>query len=86
MDVPIITAVISLIVQAYFCYRIWVLNKRSSWVCWIIAVVCIHDCPHFLQASDAFLNTGCGNSISHTSVVVYQSQRYTPLRQIVFLT
>jgi hypothetical protein len=41
MDVPIITAVISLIVQGYFCYRIWVLNKRSSWVCWIIAVAAV---------------------------------------------
>ncbi|KAI9451312.1 hypothetical protein BJY52DRAFT_120707 [Lactarius psammicola] len=32
------TTVISLVVQGYFCYRIWVLNKRSSWICYIIAV------------------------------------------------
>ncbi|KAF8273647.1 hypothetical protein EI94DRAFT_1795053 [Lactarius quietus] len=41
IDVPIINAIISLIVQGYFCYRIWVLNKRSSWICWIIAVAAV---------------------------------------------
>ncbi|KAH9000700.1 hypothetical protein EDB86DRAFT_542688 [Lactarius hatsudake] len=30
VDVAIIGGVISFIVQAYFCYRIWVLNKQSS--------------------------------------------------------
>ncbi|KAI9451309.1 hypothetical protein BJY52DRAFT_120522 [Lactarius psammicola] len=38
IDVPIMTAVTSLIVQGYFCYRIWALNSWSSWICWIIAV------------------------------------------------
>ncbi|KAH8998242.1 hypothetical protein EDB86DRAFT_3149034 [Lactarius hatsudake] len=38
IDSPVMRAVISLIVQGYFCYRIWVLNKRSSWICWVIAV------------------------------------------------
>ncbi|KAH9048681.1 hypothetical protein EDB83DRAFT_1433123 [Lactarius deliciosus] len=38
IDSPVMRAVISLIVQGYFCYRIWVLNKRSSWICWLIAV------------------------------------------------
>ncbi|KAH8985330.1 hypothetical protein EDB86DRAFT_2338451 [Lactarius hatsudake] len=38
VDNPIITAVISLVVQGYFCHRIWVLSRRSSWICWIIAV------------------------------------------------
>ncbi|KAH8984017.1 hypothetical protein EDB92DRAFT_1951079 [Lactarius akahatsu] len=37
IDSPVMRAVISLIVQGYFCYRIWVLNKRSSWICWVIA-------------------------------------------------
>lgn len=32
------TAVTSFIVQAYFCYRIWMLNRRLLWLCWIIAV------------------------------------------------
>ncbi|KAH9019677.1 hypothetical protein EDB85DRAFT_1872985, partial [Lactarius pseudohatsudake] len=47
VDIPIVGTIISFIVQGYFCYRIWVLNSRSSWICWIIAVVCIHDrSPH----------------------------------------
>ncbi|KAH9170414.1 hypothetical protein EDB89DRAFT_1303068 [Lactarius sanguifluus] len=41
IDSPIITAVISPIVQGYFCYRIWTLNRRLSWVCWIIAIVSV---------------------------------------------
>jgi glucose uptake protein GlcU len=32
-------SIISLIVQEYFCYRIWTLNKRLSWLCVIIAIV-----------------------------------------------
>ncbi|KAH9070987.1 hypothetical protein EDB83DRAFT_2261859 [Lactarius deliciosus] len=35
---PIMTAVSSFIVQGYFCYRIWVLMNRWSWISWIIAV------------------------------------------------
>ncbi|KAH9038273.1 hypothetical protein EDB84DRAFT_1560392 [Lactarius hengduanensis] len=40
IDVPIMTAVSSLIVQGILCYRIWILMNRrtSSWICWIIAV------------------------------------------------
>ncbi|KAH9170410.1 hypothetical protein EDB89DRAFT_1302700 [Lactarius sanguifluus] len=41
IDSPVMRAVISLIVQGYFCYRIWVLNKRSSWICWVIAVCAV---------------------------------------------
>ncbi|KAH8987730.1 hypothetical protein EDB86DRAFT_2948966 [Lactarius hatsudake] len=25
----------------YFCYRIWVLNRWSSWFCWIIVVCAV---------------------------------------------
>lgn len=39
IDIPIFHAIISLVVQEYFCYRIWMLNKRSSWLCIIIAIV-----------------------------------------------
>jgi len=40
IDIAIIDAIISLIVQEYFCYRIWTLNnKRQSWFCLFIAVV-----------------------------------------------
>ena len=42
IDVCFMIGFISFIVQAYFCYRIWVLNnKRLLWVCFI-AIVCIH--------------------------------------------
>ncbi|KAH9032050.1 hypothetical protein EDB85DRAFT_2238161 [Lactarius pseudohatsudake] len=38
IDSPITTTVISSIVQGYFCYRIWMLNKRSLWICLVIAI------------------------------------------------
>ncbi|KAI9457790.1 hypothetical protein BJY52DRAFT_455361 [Lactarius psammicola] len=40
IDIPIMNGVTSLIVQGYFCYRIWIIMNRrsSSWICWIIAV------------------------------------------------
>ncbi|KAN0128016.1 hypothetical protein V8E53_014193 [Lactarius tabidus] len=39
IDTGFMTALISLIVQGYFSYRIWVLNnKKLPWICWIIAV------------------------------------------------
>ncbi|KAH8993948.1 hypothetical protein EDB92DRAFT_1944229 [Lactarius akahatsu] len=41
IDVSIITGLIAFIVQGYFCYRIWVLNRRSSWFCWIIVVCAV---------------------------------------------
>src|SRR6202012_3721131 len=52
VDIPIVYTIVSSIVQGYFCYRIWVLNNRSSWLCGIIIVVCIPDCPRILQVSD----------------------------------
>jgi hypothetical protein len=39
IDIPLVHAVISLVVQQYFCYRIWMLNKRSAWFCIVIAIV-----------------------------------------------
>ncbi|KAH8997932.1 hypothetical protein EDB92DRAFT_1308941 [Lactarius akahatsu] len=51
VDVAIIGTVISFIVQAYFCYRIWVLNSRSSWVCWIIAVAAVTQSAGGMWAS-----------------------------------
>ncbi|KAN0136872.1 hypothetical protein V8E53_005313 [Lactarius tabidus] len=51
IDAPIITGVISLIVQEYFCYRIWVLNRGSSYICktrtppvlqmWICSIIAV---------------------------------------------
>ena len=39
IDSPTIDAFISLIVQGFFCYRIWSLNKRALWICLLIAIV-----------------------------------------------
>jgi len=39
IDSPTMDAFISLIVQGFFCYRIWTLNKRALWICLLIAVV-----------------------------------------------
>jgi hypothetical protein len=39
-DVPIIGSVVSLAVQFFFAYRVWVLSdKKSSWLCVIICIV-----------------------------------------------
>ena len=77
IDIAFISAAISLLVQGYFCYRIWVMNnKRLSWICWIISVVSIPGYSRILQASDAFLNTECGDSISRINVAGYQGHFY----------
>jgi hypothetical protein len=39
IDVPIMDAFISLIVQLFFCYRIWTLSKRLWWFCIVIVIV-----------------------------------------------
>jgi hypothetical protein len=38
-DVPIIGAVVSLTVQFFFAYRIWVLGKKESW--WLSLLICL---------------------------------------------
>ncbi|KAF8264988.1 hypothetical protein EI94DRAFT_1736999 [Lactarius quietus] len=38
IDVPLMTAISSFLVQGYFCYRIWMLNRRLLWFCCIIAI------------------------------------------------
>ncbi|KAF8470495.1 hypothetical protein DFH94DRAFT_212701 [Russula ochroleuca] len=39
IDIAIMDSIISLVVQEYFCYRIWTLNKRLLWPCVLIAMV-----------------------------------------------
>ncbi|KAI9433048.1 hypothetical protein H4582DRAFT_1027756 [Lactarius indigo] len=51
IDVPIFGIVISFIVQGYFCYRIWVLNKQSPWICWTIAVATVTQTAAGIWAS-----------------------------------
>ncbi|KAH9173509.1 hypothetical protein EDB89DRAFT_700075 [Lactarius sanguifluus] len=41
IDIAIINAITSLVVQGYFCYRIWVLNKRSLWSRWLCGVIAV---------------------------------------------
>ncbi|KAI9439542.1 hypothetical protein H4582DRAFT_2074904 [Lactarius indigo] len=42
IDMPVINGITSLLVQGYFCYRIWVLDRqRAKWICWIIAVAAV---------------------------------------------
>jgi hypothetical protein len=41
IDIPTIDAFISLIVQVFFCYRIWTLNKRMWWFSLIIAILSV---------------------------------------------
>ena len=38
-DVPIIGSVVSLSVQYFFVYRIWVLGKRETW--WLCFIICL---------------------------------------------
>jgi hypothetical protein len=37
-DVPILGSVVSLTVQVFFAYRIWVLGEKESW--WLSLVIC----------------------------------------------
>jgi len=55
IDVSVFVAVTSLVVQGYFCYRIWVLNMWPSWFCGIVAIVCIYNTARVLWAPDFFL-------------------------------
>ncbi|KAF8266450.1 hypothetical protein EI94DRAFT_1733007 [Lactarius quietus] len=41
IDIPVILAVISLIVQGHFCYHIRALKRWPSWICWIIGVAAL---------------------------------------------
>ncbi|KAH9956591.1 hypothetical protein BC827DRAFT_744000 [Russula dissimulans] len=41
IDIPTMDAFISLIVQVFFGYRIWTLNKRLWWLCLIIAALSV---------------------------------------------
>jgi len=41
IDVPVILAVVALIVQGHFCFRIWALNRRLSWICCIIVAASV---------------------------------------------
>ncbi|KAI9445946.1 hypothetical protein H4582DRAFT_2069310 [Lactarius indigo] len=71
IDIPIITAVISFIVQIYFCYRIWVLSRRSSWICWIIAVAAVTQSAAATWASAQSLALGGKYMVTKTAVYLW---------------
>ncbi|KAI9445945.1 hypothetical protein H4582DRAFT_517254 [Lactarius indigo] len=58
IDIPVIAGVVSFVVQGYFCYRIWTLNDRSSWICWIIAVAAVTQLFAATWASAQSLTAG----------------------------
>ncbi|KAI0253516.1 hypothetical protein BJV78DRAFT_182715 [Lactifluus subvellereus] len=41
IDSPTVDAIISFIVQGFFCYRIWTLNKKAWWLALIIATLSV---------------------------------------------
>ncbi|KAH9175033.1 hypothetical protein EDB89DRAFT_2067183 [Lactarius sanguifluus] len=55
IDVSVVGTIISFIVQGYFCYRIWVLNKQTSWICWIIAVAAVTQSAAAIWSIKPFL-------------------------------
>ena len=49
-DTPIMGSVVSLSVQFFFVYRIWMLSKKRSW--WYCVVICLVNSipkPHILE-------------------------------------
>jgi hypothetical protein len=42
-DAPIMGAAVSLCVQFFFVYRIWVLGKRETW--WLCILICLVTLP-----------------------------------------
>jgi len=41
IDSPTLDAIISFIVQGFFCYRIWTLNKKAWWLALVIAILAV---------------------------------------------
>jgi len=62
IDVPVMDAFISLLVQVFFCYRIWTLSKRLWWFCIVIVVVSLmlftHTVSDILQQLSLTQATG----------------------------
>jgi hypothetical protein len=67
IDVPIMTAVSSFIVQAYFCYRIWMLNRQLLWFCCVISLFTITQTTAAMWAAGTSL-TGNHFAVSRAAV------------------
>jgi len=50
-DVPIMGSLVSLIVQFFFVYRIWLLSEKRSW--WLCAIICLVTLP--LKSQNDFI-------------------------------
>ncbi|KAN0128007.1 hypothetical protein V8E53_014184 [Lactarius tabidus] len=83
IDNPIMTSVISLIVQGYFCCRIWKLNRRSSWVCWIIAVASLTQSGAAMEAGIKSLVFGNKYVTGSTKLALYLWSISTALADIL---
>jgi hypothetical protein len=70
IDVPIMTAVSSFIVQAYFCYRIWMLNRQLLWFCCIIGLFTITQTTAAMWAAITSL-TGSHFAVSRGAVFAW---------------
>ena len=82
-DIPIVTVVSSLIVQGYFCYRIWIMSRsrsrQSSWICLVIAVASIQEYPRIIRNPDVFPSAEYDYSICCREVGASQSAPRAPL-------
>jgi hypothetical protein len=57
-EVPVIGAVVSLVVQYFFAYRVWLLsNKQSWWICLAICLVSRARCYYAIKLHGANLFT-----------------------------
>ncbi|KAH9038282.1 hypothetical protein EDB84DRAFT_1097363 [Lactarius hengduanensis] len=71
VDAPIMSAVSSLTVQGYFCYRIWMLMNRRSWICWIIAVNAVIQAAAEMWLGSSSLIVGGGYVVTKTGVYLW---------------
>jgi triacylglycerol esterase/lipase EstA (alpha/beta hydrolase family) len=87
IDVPIMVAVTSFIVQGYYCYRIWMLNRQLLWFCCIIAVFTVAQSTGALWAAitvsavhafteDVLSYTAFSHSLAQKASTTFPSQLY----------
>jgi len=68
IDIVIMDGLISLITQLFFCYRIWILNKRLLWFCVVIAILSITQATATLLGGQAILRFPSIIHMPHFSV------------------
>ena len=66
-DTPVLCSLIALLVQGFFCYRIWLFNKSARWLSGLIGCVSVHSslCWHLLNFVTLQISTiQCGAGIA----------------------